>query len=259
MKQEEILIRTPQVFGNGAHISVPKYWLGSEITLIKPKQRSVKEKIISLIEPYFDSILGVYLYGSHARGEQREDSDIDLLIISDKNLKLKADGFEIYCLQEKMLERAVSLEPVLIYSMLAEAKPIINSALLETIRKKYKPKKADFSKFLKECTTFYKINKEAIANEKDKTYSGEAIVYSLMLRLRGLFIINSLLSGETYTNKIFLSWLSTKLPDMNSKSIYESYLLAKQDKPLKENCKVSDLLQLLGLFNSELNELTSHG
>ena len=96
MKQEEILIRTPQVFGNGAHISVPKYWLGSEITLIKPKQRSVKEKIISLIEPYFDSILGVYLYGSHARGEQREDSDIDLLIISDKNLKLKADGFEIY-------------------------------------------------------------------------------------------------------------------------------------------------------------------
>ena len=70
---EEQLIRTAKIFGNGAHLLVPKKWAGERIVIIRQPEKSFKNKIIGILTPYLDKILGAYLYGSYARGEQKED------------------------------------------------------------------------------------------------------------------------------------------------------------------------------------------
>ena len=43
--------------------------------------RELKEKVSRL---YGDRLKGVYLFGSHARGEAGQDSDVDVLIVLDR-------------------------------------------------------------------------------------------------------------------------------------------------------------------------------
>ena len=45
------------------------------------------EKMIKLIAEYFKTqpVLKAWIFGSYSRGEQRQDSDIDILILPDKS------------------------------------------------------------------------------------------------------------------------------------------------------------------------------
>jgi len=54
---------------------------------MKEKIRNLLEKVKArLIELYGDKIKLVIVYGSYARGEETEDSDVDILIVIDDNL-----------------------------------------------------------------------------------------------------------------------------------------------------------------------------
>jgi len=48
---------------------------------IQPILRELKEKMGRL---YGDRLKGVYLFGSHARGEEGQESDVDVLIVLDR-------------------------------------------------------------------------------------------------------------------------------------------------------------------------------
>ena len=58
MKSEEQIIRIAKNFGNGAHIFVPKGWVGEQIILVKPQKKDIKERIISALNQHLDSIKG---------------------------------------------------------------------------------------------------------------------------------------------------------------------------------------------------------
>jgi len=50
-------------------------------------EKILKEFKEKLIELYKDQLVDVLLYGSYARGEQREDSDIDIAVILKGNIE----------------------------------------------------------------------------------------------------------------------------------------------------------------------------
>ena len=255
MAETERMIRIVKLFGNGAHVFVPRGWVGEQILIERPEKKNLKEKILYALSDYLEFIVGVYLYGSHARGEQTPDSDIDLLVLTDKKLKIKVQGFEIISLPKEEVERAVKLTPLLIHSILSEGKSIINSKLFEYLKIKHKPKLSDFKEFLAETKRIIKINEEFIIDEKSKYLDSEAVVYSLVLRLRGLFIIKSILNKNKYSHKIFKSWIKSNLPEIDFKSIYEAYNLSKNDKKIKQKIKLSDVKLLIKFLKSEVNLL----
>ncbi len=249
---EEQISRKVMSIGNGAHIFVPREWLHEIVYITKPKQ-SLNDKILSIISPHFENIKGVYLYGSRARNEHEKDSDIDLFIITSKKIKIKSKSFEIISINENEIEKAIKLNPILIYSILSEAKPIINSSLLEELRNKYKPKLRDFAEFLKDTQKLIKINKDILESEKEKN-TNEGVPYSIILRLRGIFIINHLLSEKTCSNKEFREWIKNDLPNINLKSVYLSYKAVKTNSKTPET-KTNDLKQLLNLLEKEIEKL----
>jgi predicted nucleotidyltransferase len=253
--EKEQFIRTAKIFGNGAHVFVPKEWAGEEIIIVRPRKKSLKERILSILEPYLDSILGVYLYGSYARDEQTEDSDIDLFVITDKKIKIKSEGFEVVCLEEKDIEKALKIEPVLIYSILSESKPIINSKTLHELKTKYLPKLLDFQSYIRETKGVIRVNEDFIQSEKGDYLTSEAVVYSLVLRLRGLFIIKSILEGKRYSHRLFKAWVKSHISKIDFDSIYEAYRLSKYEKKIRQKIKVFDIKLLIELLKNEIDKI----
>lgn len=80
------------------------YRLKSDNVLIKELKRL---KLVSSLIPELKEIRGVeiYLYGSGARGEDREESDVDLLVIGKKSDEL----IEVIGRLEKKLNRRVKI------------------------------------------------------------------------------------------------------------------------------------------------------
>ena len=253
-KQEQI-VRTARVFGNGAHVFVPKDWVGEELILVRPKKKSLRERILSVLDQHLDSILGIYLYGSYARNEETPDSDIDLFVITDKKVKIKSEGFEIVCLEERDIEKALKIEPLFIYSILSESKTVINSKLLEGLRVQFLPKVSDFKGYLKETERMVKVSQDFIESEKGEYLTSEAVVYSLVLRLRGLFIIKYILKGKKYSNNLFKSWIKGSLSEIDLESIYEAYRYSKHERRVTQKIKVSEIKQLIEFLKSEIKKV----
>ncbi|MDO8509441.1 MAG: DUF2080 family transposase-associated protein [Nanoarchaeota archaeon] len=241
---KEQIVREVTRVGNGAHIFTPKEWLGEEVVLTRIKKKSIKEKILDILSLHLESIKGVYLYGSNARGEAEKDSDIDLLIICNKKITIKEKGFEIICLEEDSIKKALEISPILIYSALNEAIPIINEELLEKLKKQYPPELDHFHSYVQETFKMIKIN-ESILDP-----------YSIIFRLKGIYIIDQLLRKEKYSNKKFKKWVLQRLPRIDFTSIYKAY---KEFKENKKSIKVNDeqLKSILSFLKEQTIDMES--
>ena len=201
--------------------------------------------MLKILEPYLENILGVYLYGSYARGEQRQDSDIDLLVISNKKFKIKEKGFGIIILKADEIKEAIKIAPVLMYSALTEAKPIINSKLLNELKKNYKPKVKDFKEYIKETRNIININEELLSP------------YSIILRLRGIYIIEKLLFGKNYSYAEFKKWVLKDAENEGIKANFDNayYVYIKIKNDLKANINENDFKTLLLILKNKTKKL----
>lgn len=245
-KNREQIVREVTPIGNGAHVFAPKEWAGEEVFIIRTPKKPLSRRIMELLEPYLKEIEGVYLYGSYARNEQRENSDIDILIIANKRFKINKKGFEIKVLEKNKIRDSISLSPILIYSALAEAKPIINLVLLNELKRDYKPKAEDFVEYIKETKNIIKINEEILDP------------YSIILRLRGIYLIEGFFSGKTYSYSGFKKWIfkdikSSENIKIDVDDVYGAYLKIKNN--LKTNADDNKLTILLSILKNKVIRL----
>ncbi|MBW2984467.1 DUF2080 family transposase-associated protein [Candidatus Woesearchaeota archaeon] len=198
----EQITKTVQQIGNGGHIYLPKELVGQKvvITLVGKSTEEIKEEILMIVKPWLEHVIGVYLYGSYARGEQVPGSDIDVLVITDSRVKLKKriNEYEIVSISIEGLEKTLESNAVLVLPILKEAKAILNEQLIEKYRKT-KLTKANTRWYIETTESSLKIAREWI-KEKD-IGSMPNIVYPLIMRLRGLHMIECLISGKNYSNK----------------------------------------------------------
>ena len=240
--RQEQMIKEVLPIGNGAHIYAPREWIGEEVLVVRTIKPSLKERILQELGPYLENIIGIYLYGSYARSEARENSDIDLLVITDKKIKISKKGFDIIALEKNSFGKALKLSPILLFSALAEAKTIVNPELLKRMKEEHKPKAEYFKDYIKETKNIIKINRELLEP------------YSLILRLRGVYIINCLLDRSSYSHEKFKLWLKKNLPFVDINSVYGAY--AKVKKNLKSgNLNQKDLELVLAFLEKQVLEL----
>ena len=259
MEIREQLVKDVTEIGNGAHIFVPRDWLNQKVSVIKMPKLTVKEQIIKSLTPYLDDIVGVFLYGSYARGEQEETSDIDVLVVAKKKFKIKTKGklsFEV--VEYSKLEKNIELNPLMFYSIIQEAKPIINLLLLEEFKKiKFNTKAPVLKWFIDTTKDHIKTNKEFIELDKlDGNYlTSSCVVYSLILRLRGILLIRGMLYNKPYTRSLFRQWLTSNVPGIEYKKIYDIYRAVRDEKKVKCKIKLSQVESLLNLLKKEINRL----
>ena len=244
------LVKKTREVGTSAGVLLPRSWLNKEVvvTLLHPS----KEKILTNIIQYLidnklsEDIKGIYLYGSHARNEAQPESDIDVLVITQKTNKLiKQNNYEILIVSEENFAKNLS-QSLAYLSFLQEAQALLNKELLN----QYKQKniKVNLGKQIKEIKSIMKINEEAI--NTCKNYNRKipmGIVYSIILRLRELYLIKCLKSKKEYSNKDFLNFITEK--------VYSIYLKVKRNEKNQKSTTPDELINLISLSKKWLKEV----
>lgn len=258
-EENEQIVRTVTPIGNGAHVFATKEWLGKQVKIILiDRSNNIKKEVLEILSPYLHDIRGIYLTGSYARGEQEKDSDIDIIAISDstgKNISSGKYNIEIYTIKEVISN--LTKAPLWIYPRFREAKAIMNESLLENI-KAIKINHSSWKHYAKECKKAIKSNKELM--ELDKKLgdtASDSVIYSLILRLRGIFLLDSILNDMAYNKYKFKKWIikETGVSEAEFQEVYNTYKNIRDNKKTKKHVKINVAEIFLLLLEKEVKKI----
>lgn len=258
INMENQIIRNVGSWGNGAGILLPREWIGNQVKVVLiDRTLEIKREVLNILEPYLEDILGVYLIGSYARGEQDERSDIDILAISNKTKKeIKSGKYNVSISTLGSLKKTALVQPELVLPRIKEAKIILNPLLLKEFENRVNKK--SFKKFYEGSGRMVKVSKEFIKLDKKrgKELESHSVIYSLILRLRGLFFIKCLIKKEEYSKKLFERLILSILSKSEFEKCYEIYGLEKEDKSSKSiKVSIETAEKLIKFFEAELEYL----
>lgn len=240
----EIILRKTIKSGNASAVVLPKAWLDKKvrIELIDKTAETILYDVLEIIKSYIDlsEVIGIYLVGSHAREEQTNQSDIDILIISEKTDKeiIKKGVYEIMIVSLDLLNYKLKENLLPVGTMLKEARPLLNNNFLKGI--KIEITKKNINWYLKTTSDRLKIIKSSIDTiEKNKPDGklSDAVAYSLILRLRTFYMISCLMNNKKYNKEWFV-----KLTKEISGSLiaYNRYIYAKNNDDSKRELPLNE-------------------
>lgn len=247
------LIKHVQKWGNSSGVLLPREWINKEvkITLID-RSLEIKNEIFDILDPYLDNIIGIYITGSYARGEQDDRSDIDIIAISNSVKKeINSGKYNISLIPINTIEKTIKNNPIMILPRLLEAKAITNQQLLNKL-KEMRVNKGCFEEFIKDSESIIKINQGLIQLDREAEYlESNEIIYSLVLRLRGIYLIKSILNNHQYSNKDFLNLIKKSVGE-DYLNVYNVYRDIKESKSSKHQISVKIAQKLLDLLKDSV-------
>lgn len=250
---KNVLIKSVIRVGNSSGVLVPKEWMnGSAKVELIVKPINIKKDILEILSPHLEDIIGIYLTGSYARGEQTKESDIDVLVVTNNlSKRIKINRYEILLIPKKEIDIALKNNALPLIPMLMEAKVIINEDYLKSIENQ-KISKRNIKWNMDMIKSALKIDKKLIELKRDYSeYVGDAVSYSLILNLRSLYIIECIKKRQRWNNKGFLS-LIKKIS--GSLEAYQGYLRVKNDEKTKESFSIKEAEKLLNYAYKKLIE-----
>ena len=159
------------------------------------------EHVAHELIPYMHTIRGLYLHGSRIRGNFRDDSDYDLVLISkdkiDQDIKteMAKHNVQLECFTLKGVKKQLELEPSYILTVLRQGVPLIGADLQKKLlRKKVNDIAllAEIDNCKKQLKHLKKLIREYEADDEDKT----RIFFSAIMRLRRTYYIKQLYSKD---------------------------------------------------------------
>ncbi len=248
------IIKTAVKVGNSAGVLLPKKWLNTQVKVILEPINIEKDVLEILIEEdILKKVLGVYLVGSYAQGEQTIDSDVDILVVTDTiSKKIKRGKYEIICIAKKELEKQLEENILPIIPMIKEAKVIINQELIKNyLSSKLTEKNLKYH--IETTKSAMKIvEKDIELAKKLRENVSDASAYSLVLRLRTLYIIECIRKGVIWNKKGLLSLIKKISGGLN---VYERYLSSKNKNTLDYKLKIEETEKLMNYINEKIREI----
>ena len=183
---------------------------------------------------------------------------MDVLVISGKTAKTIISGkYEIIISPLVSILSILKKRPEVVYPKFLDAKAIINEDLLWEFRK-LEFTEDSFSNFIRESKERLEMSKEHVELDKKEgdILESNAVIYSLLLRLRAFHMIKCILKKKKYTNKDFqrLVMRKTRISKKEYEKIYEIYMAVRDDKKIKTRVEIVVAEKLLGLLEKEIKK-----
>jgi hypothetical protein len=237
--------------GHSGTIYLPKAWIGQRV-VVQPL--NVRDYVLGALAPYLEDVSGLFLYGSYARGEQSDFSDIDVLVVSDKKFPLEKIGLiSIESGSLDQIKARVRSDPVGYYTIVQEAIPLINAPLLSEL-KKIVPGRKGVKGYYDMAGSALRIC-DGLLKEGGSDQSG--VICSLVLRLRGLYMLRCRMKKENYSTVSLMDYVSGKGIDRETfEKIYSVYRAGTVDGPKsKQRIPIKTVRQLYQIVYDLLKNL----
>ncbi|MDO8517028.1 MAG: nucleotidyltransferase domain-containing protein [Nanoarchaeota archaeon] len=254
----EVQIKKAIKAGNSSAVILPRAWLNKEvrIELVKKTPEIILSDVLEILRKHIllKSIIGIYLVGSYARGEEDKNSDIDLLIITDNiDKEMVSEGiYNILIVSYQLLYQKLNKNLFPIGQMIKEAKPMINADYIKGLDIKVTKQNVKwYIDTTKEKLEMIKGHIDGAKNQKKKNL-GDKIAYTLILRIRTLEIIKKLIQNKDYSKREFME-LMKKIS--NSANAYERYLAVKDNKEEKNMLKIQEAEALYEYLKKDLERV----
>ena len=250
------LIKNVQSWGNSAGVLLPKNWQGKrvQITLID-RTLEIKKEVFSILDPYLEEIIGIYICGSYSRGDEDDSSDIDIIAISNGLKKDIISGkYRVSIIPLSMIKSSIEKDPIQIFPRIKEAKTLLNDSLIKGL-KNQKIRKDSFKKYFEDTLSIIKIDEDIINLDKNDMLDSAEIIYSLILRARGIFLIKNILQNENYSKKKFLRYIEKDITKENVDRLYNIYREYKEKQTSEIKIKTEIVLKLLYFIKKEVKDL----
>jgi predicted nucleotidyltransferase len=253
MKSE--IIKQTFRLGNSAGVLLPINWNDRKVK-IQLIDKSITQDIFEILEEkdLLKNVISIFLAGSYARGEETESSDVDILVITDDiDKQMKIREYEIIMISKEKFKNNIR-KSLYLASLINESKTILNDSFIEDY--KIQIKNIPIKKSLENIKSMMKVNRDFIeiskqTNEKilDET------IYSIILRLRELYLIDCLRNNKKPSNKEFIKIIKKITGSIEA---YNSYLRIKEDKPPKEIISSNSAKKLIDYMTIKIKSL-EHG
>ncbi len=248
------LIKPIVKLGNSACVLLPKAWINGKarIELIE-KPINIKQNIFQILNPYLEDILGIYLIGSYAREEQTKKSDIDVLVLTNKtNKRIEKGKYEIILISKEDIERKLKNNILPILPMIKEAKPLLNSTLINQY-KDTKLTKKNLKFHIETTKSAMNIIKETIKLSKEmRIKEGDGSAYSLILRLREIYIIDCLIKNKKQNKQEFLNLIKKIAGSLEA---YKGYVRCKNNEKYLNQLSIKEAEKIM---NYILKNIKNH-
>ena len=222
---------------------MPKSWIDGKarVELIE-KPLNIKQDILRILEPYLEEVIGIYLVGSYARGEQETGSDVDVLVITNKvGKRIEKGKYEVILISKDSVEKQLKNNIFPLLPMLKEAKPLMNAKLIEEY-KNIKLTKRNLRFHIETTKSAMAVIEKSIDLDKDMGIkAGDGSAYSLILRLRGIYIIDCLRKGKIWSKNEFLKLIKKVAGSLIA---YNGYLRVKGDKKARNELPIEEAQKL---------------
>ncbi len=222
-------------YGNSGGIYVPSSWIGGKVKVELIDEPVGPKDVLNKIN--LEHVSSAILYGSYARNEINEGSDIDIILITDENAQIDVpDELKQKCdIQAKTMEEARNAmmnDPVFYKVIMDESVALINHQFLVILKKeKLRPGGIMTRTGLAESSL-------DIAKEIFKAGSDE-VIYPVVMRLKEMLILEYLLANKKYStaalrNEILRCGISKK-EFSDAMTIYR----AARNNKKPEKCRLS--------------------
>jgi predicted nucleotidyltransferase len=252
----DIEIKKTVKAGNSSAVILPRAWLNKEVRveLVKKNSEIILQDIINISKKYIsqEKIIGIYLVGSYARKEENENSDIDILIISDDIDKepIHEGIYSILIISWDLLEWKLKNSLFPVGPMIKEAIPLINSTYLNIIKEQVIVTKKNVKWYMDTTEEKVGLIRKLLKSKKKKI--GNRAAYTLVLRIRTLQLIEKLIKNQKYSKETLIRLIGVVAGSNNA---YNAYLAVKNNEERADMTTKEEAIQLCHYLEKQLNDV----
>ena len=247
------ITKTVKKYGNSGGIYLPSDWIGGKVK-VELVERPLDPRKDLLENLPLEHIVSIILYGSYARSEITEDSDIDVIIVTDgAEIKIPQEIRKKYDVQVKSvtnLKNLVEHDPIVYKVIKDESIALFNHKFLEEL-KQIKPTTSKSTKFrLDMAESSMNIVKGFIAEGADPI----DLVYPLMLRLKEVLFIECFFTNKQYTTALLKKEIiDYGISAQDFGTLINIYRTIRDDKKHKKNISIHTVEKLASLLEAKLS------